>query len=167
MTGRVKGLDAENNVFEWTSDDGMSWSNCNVSLFNDHPSLRSAGDKQWAIPTILLCTQHFGFYSKAPETISLKRLYSVYKGTCQFCLQHIPYHQATKDHLYPKSKGGTDHTFNLVLACRKCNNTKDSIFPFFDVEGKEVKPRKIMHSGVFVPDTEEVREEWKPFLYMT
>jgi len=54
----------------------------------------------------------------------------------------------------------------MVLACRKCNGEKDNIFPFFDVNGNEVKPRKIMHSGVFIPDIQDVREEWKPFLYM-
>jgi 5-methylcytosine-specific restriction endonuclease McrA len=87
----------------------------------------------------------------------------VYKGTCQYCYEKIPYSQATKDHAIPKSKGGTNDDFNLVLACRECNNRKDSIYPFYDVNGKEVKPKKLQ-SFAFVPDVNNVREEWKPYL---
>jgi hypothetical protein len=32
----------------------------------------------------------------------------------------------TKDHLIPKSKGGTHHKENLVPACERCNNTRKS-----------------------------------------
>jgi len=30
----------------------------------------------------------------------------------------------TVDHIFPKSKGGTDHESNLVAACRPCNSGK-------------------------------------------
>lgn len=34
------------------------------------------------------------------------------------------HHQATRDHIVPRVKGGTDDLDNLVLACRPCNTTK-------------------------------------------
>jgi 5-methylcytosine-specific restriction endonuclease McrA len=160
MTGKVKGLDAENNTHEFDT-----WSTPYVQFHKDQPALRSAS-QTWAIPTVLVCTNHFGFHPRKGDNVTLKTLFNIYKGTCQFCLKPIPFSHATKDHLYPKSKGGTNHDFNMVLACRKCNSEKDNIFPYYDINGNEVKPRKLMHSGVFIPDIQDVREEWKPFLYM-
>lgn len=181
ITGRVKGMDANGNIVSWDGADmdqypsvesSLSWSLNNVALFDNHPYLRSAPntvtgeESRRYIPTIALCSHHFGFHVRKGETVSLKSLYSIYKGTCQYCLNSIPFNSATKDHVVPKSKGGTNHDFNLVLACRKCNTEKDNIFPYFDIEGNEVKPRKMLRTGVLVPDADNVRKEWKPYLYM-
>ena len=158
MTGRMKGIDADGNVYSWGQE--------NIALHEDQPCLRSAHNRHWPIPTILLCTQHFGFHSRKGENITLKNLYKAYKGTCQYCLNPIPLSQATKDHLYPKSKGGTDHVFNLVLACRKCNSEKDSTYPYFDVNGKEVKSKNLLLSNAYLADNEDIRNEWKPYLFI-
>ncbi|NLX70375.1 MAG: HNH endonuclease [Clostridiales bacterium] len=48
---------------------------------------------------------------------------------CRFCSKHLKYHQASLDHYLPRSKGGTNDVFNLVLSCRKCNNIKKSAIP--------------------------------------
>lgn len=180
VTGRIKGMDAAGNIMSWNgsdldhypSENALSWSGDNVTLFEEHPYIRSAPNSETGeesrhyIPTIAVCSHHFGFHLRKGDTVSLRTLYNIYKGTCQYCLNPISFNEATKDHVIPKSKGGTNHDFNLVLACRKCNNDKDSIFPYFDANGQEVKPRRMLSTGVFVPDTDFVREEWKPYLYM-
>lgn len=33
---------------------------------------------------------------------------------------------ATKEHILPRSEGGGNELFNIVLACRKCNNARGS-----------------------------------------
>lgn len=185
VTGRIKGMDADGNVLTWDGADldyvqgtgsnygsSLSWKEGNVALYNEHPYLRSAPNQitgeesKHFIPTIAICSHHFGFHKRKGENVSLKTLYSIYKGTCQYCLCHIPMAQATKDHVYPKSKGGSNDDFNLVLACRKCNGEKDNIFPYFNVEGTEVKPKKVFSSAFFSLDAGEIREEWKQFLYI-
>lgn len=187
VTGRIKGMDANGNLLTWDGADldyvqgvgntidnesSFSWKDGTVELFPEHPYLRSAPnaitgeESKHFIPTIAVCGHHFGFHRRTGENVSLKTLYSLYKGTCQYCLCHIPMSQATKDHVYPKSKGGTNDDFNLVLACRKCNNDKDSIFPYYNAEGKEVKPKKVMTTGMFIPDVDGLRPEWKQFLYL-
>lgn len=35
----------------------------------------------------------------------------------------------TKDHIYPKSKGGSDSSFNLQTMCYDCNNLKADCVP--------------------------------------
>lgn len=176
MSGRVKGIDAKSNIVSWTGADldlaghsTLRWYNNEVSLFDDQPCLRSAPDpltgeeKKWAIPTIIVCTYHFGYQRRAGENVPLKVIYRVYKGICAYCYEKIPYSKATKDHVYPKSAGGTNHDFNLVLACRDCNSAKDDIHPYYDINGKEIKPRKI-NDMMFIPEGIAIREEWKPYL---
>ncbi|NLO83054.1 MAG: HNH endonuclease [Clostridiales bacterium] len=48
---------------------------------------------------------------------------------CRFCSKHLKYHQASLDHYLPKSQGGTNDVFNLILSCKNCNNTKKSSVP--------------------------------------
>lgn len=49
---------------------------------------------------------------------------------CNYCTR--PFRrlsEATLDHFIPRSKGGSNHISNLVLACNDCNqNKKDEIF---------------------------------------
>ena len=73
--------------------------------------------------------------------------------------------RATRDHIYPKSKGGTNHNFNIVLACRDCNGSKDNQYPYLNIQGKEVKPAKISYFDNVISNMPELREEWKPFLH--
>jgi len=180
MTDIVKGIDAMGNIVSWSGTDiqlgntpsTLRWYNNEVSLFEDQPCLRSAPDpvtgteKQWAVPTILLCNYHFGYRRKTGEYVSLKYLYSVYKGICQYCFEKVSMSEATKDHLYPRSLGGTNHDFNLVLACRSCNSAKDNKYPYFDVDGKEVKPKISSMYASIIPENFTIRDEWKPYLHI-
>lgn len=50
---------------------------------------------------------------------------------------------ATKDHLWPQSMGGTNHSFNIVDACQPCNHKKGNAPPplitIFEIQGKAVE----------------------------
>jgi 5-methylcytosine-specific restriction endonuclease McrA len=56
----------------------------------------------------------------------MARLKSFYKhdGRCYYCGQRMFVDEFTIDHLYPVSKGGSDHPDNLVPACLPCNTLK-------------------------------------------
>lgn len=43
---------------------------------------------------------------------------------CYYCSTGLTSETATIDHVIPKSKGGTDDSQNLVLACPECNERK-------------------------------------------
>lgn len=179
ITGRVIGIDAADNLHSW---DGkyfdhpelepsfISWKNKNVELFEDQPALRSAPVDEvetfWYIPTIVRCNRVFGYRAKAGKDISLRKIYNLYKGVCQYCLKDISFSVATKDHIYPKKLHGSNHDFNLVLACKACNNEKDDQYPYLNNEGNEVKPKKSLPSGMFLPDEKLIRPEWKRYLFL-
>jgi len=180
MAGRGRGVDANGNLVSWLGDDinltdsvSLSWNKNNIGLYENQPCLRSAPnvvtgeETQWAVPTILITKYAFDqkFYNTSGENVSLRTVYDAYKHRCVYCLETIPYHRATKDHAYPKSKGGTNHDFNLVLACKECNNDKDDQYPYFDINGKEVIPLKIGRRS-FIPNGMEIRAEWSDYLHI-
>lgn len=66
-------------------------------------------------------------------------LYERQHGKCHYCKtamtlppvnrserEFISEREASVDHLLPKSRGGSNSRFNLVAACRSCNNRKGS-----------------------------------------
>lgn len=160
-SGRAKGLDAESNTH-----DISTWITSYVQHHKNQPALRSAF-QTWAVPTILVCNHTFGIHRKTGENVSLRSIFNAYKGICQYCYTKVSISNATKDHVFPKSKGGTNHDFNIVLACRDCNSAKDNNYPYYDINGKEVKPIKFSNFENMLRNMPELRDEWKPFLHLT
>ncbi|MQX19777.1 HNH endonuclease [Sinorhizobium meliloti] len=56
------------------------------------------------------------------------------QGRCCYCGEHVvltyrPYeavrpYAATLEHLQRRADGGTGHSSNLAMACKRCNNTR-------------------------------------------
>jgi hypothetical protein len=177
MSNRVKGIDANGIEYNWDGSDPVThqanminWSSKNVELFEDHPALRSSAGISgetvaWPIPTIIICTHYFGYKVNKGEKVNIRRLYRHYRGICQLCLRHGSVGDMTIDHLYPKSLGGSNHDFNLILAHRSCNNAKGAQHPYYNAAGKEIIAKPMLRTGVFCP-VETVREEWKPYMFI-
>ncbi len=51
------------------------------------------------------------------------------RGLCHYCGGKFEVSQLTMDHKIPLSKGGTSEKFNLVPACKSCNNKKKNLLP--------------------------------------
>lgn len=66
---------------------------------------------------------------KRPRRIKLSKdtLYLRDHGKCQYCNLKIRAHEATVDHVTPKSRGGKNEWTNVVLACGPCNQKKGSL----------------------------------------
>lgn len=43
---------------------------------------------------------------------------------CSYCKGRFDRDKLSLDHVIPKSAGGTDAVFNLVISCKSCNNKK-------------------------------------------
>ncbi len=48
---------------------------------------------------------------------------------CTYCGKELLFKQISLDHHFPRSRGGSDDVFNMVLSCRKCNKLKSSRIP--------------------------------------
>lgn len=141
-----------------------STENDNIVISPDQPVMRSA-HKVWIIPTVFVANEQF-FYRKkdTKKSVSLADLYRAHKGICQICLQRKPINEFSREHVFPKSKGGTDHVENLTLTCKKCNSIKSDIYPYYNIKGHLLKPKNF-GTPFFMPDEHEMREEWLPFLF--
>ena len=59
-----------------------------------------------------------------PPSAHKDLIYGKQSGQCGGCMVMFPKRNLTIDHIYPKSKGGTDHIENLWLLCGACNSSK-------------------------------------------
>jgi len=159
ITRKGKGIDSHGILFEFGQES---------TPYPNNPVLRSAHDVH-IVPTVMICSAKFIPIHRNPDRyLTIREIYNLYKGVCQYCLKKISLNEATRDHHYPKSLGGTNHDFNLVLACKKCNCIKDSLYPYRNVRGELVKPKilnKVSKQGSLIGDSTNFREEWKPFLF--
>lgn len=46
------------------------------------------------------------------------------KFRCQYCNGRLSFGTSTKDHVFPRSRGGKDTLLNVVAACKACNGRK-------------------------------------------
>lgn len=46
---------------------------------------------------------------------------------CWYCGKEMPKNKLTVDHVFPRSKGGSDDFDNIVLACKECNSSKNDL----------------------------------------
>jgi 5-methylcytosine-specific restriction endonuclease McrA len=155
--------------------DGLSWlESRDVLLSRDALPVIRTGRHAYPVPTILkVNTIH-----KAPKNErklkkpSFRELLRKHDYTCALTGRRFdpelydPEDVFNKDHIIPKSKGGTNTEENIVLSTIKANSDKGDKYPYFGPDGEEIKAI-ISHdhfphlnlSGV------DYRTEWDPFLF--
>ena len=58
---------------------------------------------------------------------------------CTYCDKGIRFSDGDIDHIWPKSKGGSNSTLNLVIACKSCNRSKGAVIDGRVIKGYAVK----------------------------
>jgi 5-methylcytosine-specific restriction endonuclease McrA len=61
---------------------------------------------------------------KPSVKFSRESVYTRDKGCCQYCRRPVKRHEATYDHVLPRSRGGQTTWENVVIACTPCNQKK-------------------------------------------
>ncbi len=64
----------------------------------------------------------------------LNKLIKSSNNVCFWCDEEIPNGEMHLDHIYPVSKGGRNDMYNLVVACRSCNQRKRDKSPEIWIE---------------------------------
>ena len=63
---------------------------------------------------------------------------------CPYCLKVFPLAQGTRDHIIPKSRGGSNDPSNITLSCAECNQEKGALT---DKEYAEWKRLELIRNG--------------------
>ena len=80
---------------------------------------------------------------------------------CHYCEHWFKKKKITKDHIVPRAQGGVDDEFNIVLACRGCNQEKGASWPecpCIYCQTAIVIHKKIKLAQGFQVDLEDVQE---------
>jgi hypothetical protein len=75
------------------------------------------------LPSIIACDGkvHLDHFDPPLEN---KFLFRRDKNLCLYCGGEFAYHELSRDHVKPLSRGGKDVWTNVVSSCRRCNNRK-------------------------------------------
>ena len=134
-----------------------------AEMLSDNPSrkLRSVGN-DFQFPSIIRLYRYIHIPYKK---VNLSR-HNIFKRDSNRCVYCGSKDSLTLDHVKPKSAGGRDSWDNLVTACQKCNSRKGNMTP--EQAGMEMLSRPFRPSFVmFLSNfSGNVREDWKPYLYM-
>lgn len=160
LKGHGSGLDVNGNYINWEI-----LQRPDLAIAPNQPVMRSAHNV-WLIPTVFVANQSF-FYKKKKDkkTVSLQELFRRYSGVCQICYNAKPLSEFSREHIFPRAKGGTDDPENITLTCKQCNSNKSDIYPYYNIHGHILKPKNF---GVpfYMPAEKEIRDEWLPFLFL-
>lgn len=79
-------------------------------------------------PSIIAIKGHgFNPHKHATVALSNRTLFGRDRYICAYCGGHFPnYHELSRDHIVPRSRGGENTWMNVVAACRSCNSNKGS-----------------------------------------
>lgn len=122
---------------------------------------------QYPIPSVVRLKR----YLNMPSRRSGSNRSSIYKRDdfkCQFCGEKFPPKDLTLDHVFPKSRGGSNDPTNLVSACKACNNRKGDRTP---AEARmpllnSLTSYKAGLHRVELCHYAESRPEWKKYLFL-
>jgi 5-methylcytosine-specific restriction endonuclease McrA len=76
------------------------------------------------LPSILACGGDQLARQRTKPSLTNRALFERDNYQCLYCGHHHSYHQLTRDHIVPRSRGGKDSWENCVAACRRCNQFK-------------------------------------------
>lgn len=167
-------LDADLNNHNWSS-----WYENRSELIASgrYPLLKTA-NRTIPVPTILRIMSYHdnpSIHKVSRKVPSLQELLVEYDYTCMLTgvrydpSEFDPKEIFNKDHVLPKSKGGTNDDFNLVLATKEANTAKGDTYPYKRKDGKLLKGRPLKRRAIFPHlnlTNVNIRPEWEGILFI-
>ena len=136
-----------------------------LELIETCPTLLTTNGVGFKRPTIIKLNKYVYMPYKK---VTLSRV-NIYKRDLHKCVYCGSEDNLTIDHVKPKSKGGKNTWENLVTCCGLCNITKGNkpledflLDTGYKLDYKPYRPTYLE----FLSTHRDIREEWKPFVYV-
>jgi 5-methylcytosine-specific restriction endonuclease McrA len=97
---------------------------------------------------------------------SRENVYARDNGRCQYCALPIPRHEATYDHVTPRSQKGTTVWENVVIACVPCNQRKGGRTPEeakMHLRVRPIRPKKLPDMRITIMWRQGMPNSWRAF----
>jgi 5-methylcytosine-specific restriction endonuclease McrA len=133
----ILALDVNGTPRQWISnDDAITyWATGSVAWYLGSIVARYRGGVQrdgtmsYIESSSIIAIKGHGFNPHKHSTVALsnRTLFGRDRYVCAYCGDHFAnYHDLSKDHINPKSRGGENTWMNVVTACKPCNSKKGS-----------------------------------------
>lgn len=102
----------------------IAWSLGDETIYRGGNSRLTGLQSTVSVPSIIA----IGSLAKAKNRsvpLTNKNLFGRDRYICGYCAVHLNKDTATRDHITPVSRGGTNTWTNVITACKQCNNHKD------------------------------------------
>ena len=138
-----------------------------VSVLNEYDAVVRSPSTTFRLPSVIALKDYIPAARRPAFTrfnVFLRDNFS-----CQYCLDRLPTHDLTFDHVIPRSRGGHTTWENVVTACGTCNLLKGSRLP----RECRMHPRKppgqpttweLQDNGRAFPPN-YLHESWRDYLY--
>ena len=138
-----------------------------VSVLNEYDRVVRSPSQEFRLPSVIALKDYIPAARRPAFTrfnVFLRDNFS-----CQYCLDRLPTHDLTFDHVIPRSRGGRTTWENVVTACGSCNLLKGNRLP----REIHMHPRKVAcqpttwelqdNGRAFPPNF--LHESWRDYLY--
>ncbi len=125
----------------------LYWSYANVQML--HFALK-AGKEKYDRACFMIRAKAFKAYKEGRWNIHDLLEFNISKiqqnNLCWYCGKELPPTQLTKDHVFPRSKGGKNDMDNIIMVCKSCNSSKGNmdLFQWYAEVRKEWPPLHIL-----------------------
>jgi hypothetical protein len=136
--------------------------NGNCEIIHSHPESFQLVNKELIIkkPSIIRIPKYINIqFHNVP--LSKANIYRRDGYKCVYC-GHNKKQDLTIDHVIPKCKGGKNTWENMVSACKRCNNNKDS--QSLEEFGVKIEKPKKPHYLMLLKNLSFIHEEWEDYL---
>ncbi len=102
----------------------IAWSLGDETIYHGGNSRMTGEQSTVAVPSIV-AIRSLGKAKSRSVPLTNRNLFGRDRYTCAYCASTLNRETATRDHISPVSRGGTNTWMNVVTACKQCNNHKD------------------------------------------
>lgn len=91
--------------------------------------IQTDGRMSYLETTSIIAIRGHGFdpHRHSRVALSNRTLFGRDRHVCAYCGRHFKnYHDLSRDHIMPKSRGGENSWMNTITACRECNSRKSN-----------------------------------------
>ena len=104
---------------------------CSYSNLQMFCVVLNMGEKQYDRSCYMMRAKAFKAYKEGRWNIHDLLEFNVAKikenNYCWYCEKEMRPNKLTKDHVFPKSKGGVNDMNNIIMICKECNSSKGSL----------------------------------------